>query len=345
MNNHETESSAEVLPPSSVFALERAAIDTQVATAHQYPRSLDKFNKRALQMATLDEDTAESCIYCRPVGKEQNDKGQWVEKIAEGPSIRLAEIVGCSYGNLRVASRIIEQTPTFVRCEGVCHDLESNYAGKSEIVEATVKKNGEPYSERQRSVVAKVALAKAYRDAIFKVVPRALCKPILEEAKKVAAGTNRTLEQRRARVKAWVSSLKIEEPRVFAVLGVSGWADTTADHLVTLTGLKTAIAEGEPIDQVFPKITAEDLVQKVVPNVQTEPKPAESLRTVQEELESVVGSGGFTFDQFLQYARQEQDFKDNATCYNELPNAFARRMKNAPVGLLKGLDKMFGGEK
>ncbi len=39
-----------------------------------------------------------------------------------------------------------------------------------------------------RAVVAKACLAKAWRDALFKVVPRALCKPIEAETRKLAAG-------------------------------------------------------------------------------------------------------------------------------------------------------------
>lgn len=245
----------EVLAPSAVHALEKAAIDVQVSTAHAYPRSIEKFRKRALDMATLDEETAESCIYCREVGKELNKKtGVWEPKFAEGPSIRLAEIVGCSYGNLRVASRIVEQTPRYVKCEGVCHDLESNYAGKSEIMEATVTKNGDPYSERQRALTAKVALAKAYRDAIFKVVPRALCKQVIEAAKKTATGASKPLEERRKKVQAWVSTLKVSEERVFAAIGVTGWAEVGNEQLLILTGLKTALGDGERIDEVFPPI-------------------------------------------------------------------------------------------
>lgn len=247
----------EVLAPSAIMAIERAQIDTQVATAHQYPRSLEQFKKRALSMATLDEDTADSCIYCRPVGKEQDDKGKWVEKYAEGPSIRLAEIVAASYGNIRVAARVVEQTERFVRCEGVAHDLESNYAGKSECIESTVMKNGNPYSERQRALTAKVCLSKAFRDACFKVVPRALCKPVFEAAKKVAAGQGKTLEERRKRVQAWIGRLKIADARVFAAMGVNGWSEITDDHLIKLTGLKTAIADGdETLDSAFPQIGA-----------------------------------------------------------------------------------------
>jgi len=93
MENNEDSTPLEVLAPSAIMAMEKAQIDMQIATAHQYPRSLEQFKRRALAMATLDPETAESCVYVRPVGKEQNAQGKWVDKYAEGPSIRLAEIV------------------------------------------------------------------------------------------------------------------------------------------------------------------------------------------------------------------------------------------------------------
>lgn len=245
----------EVVAPSAVMALERAAIDSQIATAKQYPRSLSVFQKRALEMVTLDEETAESCIYIRPVGKGKDGKQQY----AEGASIRLAEIVAACYGNLRVASRIVEQTPRYVKCEGVAHDLESNYAGKAENMEATVTREGAPFGEAMRAVVAKAALAKAYRDAVFKVVPKALCKKIIDSAKATSKGDGKTLELRRAKAQQWVATLKVkggkalDEKRVFAALGVKGWADCGDDELFTLAGLRTSINDSDvTVDDAFP---------------------------------------------------------------------------------------------
>lgn len=250
MSDNEQEQPLEVLPPSAIMAMEKAQIDMQIATAHQYPRSLELFKKRALSMATLDPETADSCIYTRPVGKEGGK-----QKFAEGPSIRLAEIVAVSYGNLRAASKVVEQTERYVKCTGMAHDLESNTAMSADCIESTVTKEGMPYSERQRALIAKVCGAKALRDAIFKVVPRALCKPIMDSAKKVAAGQDKPLDERRKRAQAWISTLRIDEARVFAALGVSGWSDVTADHLITITGVKTAMADGDvTIDEAFPDI-------------------------------------------------------------------------------------------
>lgn len=258
MNNPQnggTEVPVEVLQPSALHQLERAMIDTQVATAHQYPRSIAQFKQRAMGMATMDEETAESCMYSRPVGKEQNAQGKWVQKFAEGASIRLAEIVAASYGNIRVASRIIEQTDRYVKVEGIAHDLESNYAAKSEVVESTVKKDGTPYSEGQRNVVAKAALSKAFRDAIFKVVPKAMCKTVYDAAKGIALGKGKTMQQRIAKLQGWLKMLKVDEARVFAALGVQGWADIGEKELETLAGVYTAIKDGEvKPEDAFPEI-------------------------------------------------------------------------------------------
>ena len=242
----------EVLPPNAVESMTRAEIDIQITTAHRFPRSMAAFKKRALDMACIDEETALSCIYSRPVGMK-NGK----QTFAEGLSVRMAEIVGAAYGNLRVGATLIEQTERFVRARGFAHDLEANFAATSEVIESTVKRDGTPYDERMRVVIAKACLAKALRDATFKVVPRALCKPIESEARKIALGDAKTLETRRKGVFEWVGKLGIAAERVFAALGIEGEEDIGADELKILLGLHTAIKDGDvSVDEAFPRVVA-----------------------------------------------------------------------------------------
>ena len=92
--------SAGVLDSTALEGITRGEIDIQIATAHKFPRSLERFKKRAIEMATIDEETAESCIYSRPVGKEKNPQtGKWEMVFAEGLSVRLSEIVGSFYAD------------------------------------------------------------------------------------------------------------------------------------------------------------------------------------------------------------------------------------------------------
>ena len=240
------ENQIEVIPPSALESITRGEVDTQSATAHKYPRSMATFKRRATEMATLDEETAASCIYSRPVGGG---------KFAEGLSVRTAEIVGACYGNLRVGAMIVEQTERYVTARGFAHDLESNFASSCEVIESTVKKDGKPYDERMRVVIAKAALAKARRDATFQVVPKALCKPIESAARAVALGDASTLASRRDAVMGWIGKLGIEPQRVFAALGIIGPDEIGMDQLATLTGLKTAIKDGEvSVDEAFPRL-------------------------------------------------------------------------------------------
>lgn len=234
------------VPSGALEAMQRAEVDSQIATAHKFPRSMQVFQQRARSMALIDEDTAASCIYSRPVGGG---------KFAEGLSVRAAEIVGASYGNLRVGATIIEQTERYVKARGFAHDLESNFACATEVIESTVKRDGTPYDERMRIVIAKSCLAKARRDATFQVVPKALFKSIEGECRKLALGEGQSVSTRRARIVAWITKLAIDPKRVWTALGIQGEADMTDDHFVTLTGLKTSIADGDvQIDEAFPKL-------------------------------------------------------------------------------------------
>jgi hypothetical protein len=209
-------------------------------------------------MATVDMETAESCMYRRPVGFENG-----TQKFAEGESIRLAEIVGANYGNLYVAGLIVDVSLRSVKARAVAHDLENNFRVAVEVVEATVNKSGQPFSERMRIVAAKAALSKAIRDATFRVVPKSLCKPIINAAKQVIAGSQKPLVERRKAVADWLKKLSISSDRVFNTLGVKNIDEIGDEQLLELTGIRTALKDGETtLDEAFPQIVVENTTEK-----------------------------------------------------------------------------------
>lgn len=256
MSNDSTSSNLEVIPPSALEAITRGEVDTQIRTAKEFPRSMKRFLTSAIDKATSHPEVAESFIYVRPVGKKNG-----VMQYAEGLSVRAAEIVGSSYGNLRVGSMIVEQTERYVITRGYAHDLESNFASTSENKEPTVKADGTPFSEAMRAVVAKASLAKARRDATFQVVPRALCRPIETAARALIAGDAKSLDDRRTAAVQYVQRLNIDLARIWAALGINGEEELTSDHLMTLTGIRNSIKDGDTtIDEAFPKIIATSTV-------------------------------------------------------------------------------------
>lgn len=267
---------AEVVAPTALAAIVGAEIDRQIATARAFPRSLDLFRKKALSLATLDDEVAESCFYV--LGRKAKGGGE--EKKIEGPSVRLAEIVAAAYGNLKVAARVIEITAREVVAEGVAIDLEANNAMSAEVRVPIVNRDGRRYSADMINVTANAACAKARRNAVFAVVPFAIVKPIYEQAKATAVGTEATLKDRREKTLAGIEKAGVSRARVFAALGVSGIDDINLERLEELKGWCSAIKDGErSVDEVFPKDPPADRFAK------EQPKPAASTTTTETKQE------------------------------------------------------------
>jgi len=236
--------SKDLLGPSHVIeALTRAEIDVQIATAKKYPRSIRQFTQAATEMATLTEDVAASCMYALPRDG----------KTVDGPSVRLAEIVASAWGNIRVDARIVEVGETALVARAMCLDLERNQGQSVEVRRRITTKGNRRYSEDMIGVTAMAAISIARRNAIFAVVPRAYVDPIMEEARRVSIGTEKTLAARRKALIDYFTKAGIPPARLFATINVAGEQDITLDHLATLRGIATGIKDGTVgIDEAFP---------------------------------------------------------------------------------------------
>lgn len=292
----------QVVEPSAIEQITRAEVDTAIATAHKFPRSLAQFKKNALEMATLDEETAASCLYKLP----RKDHGK--VKYIEGESVRMAEIVASCYGNLQVATRLVSQTKDRGTVQGVCRDLENNVTMTSEVHFRTTTKDGIPYSEDMQIMAANAASSKARRNAIFCVVPKSLIKSVTEVAREVALGKGDTMKRRRERVLSWLEGLGIDMNRVWTALEIKGADDITTEHLVTLTGIRTAIRDNETtVDEAFPvvikeKKMAEPTQASTAPEEKTAPvaeTKSESSASILSEIESAAKAKGISLSELI----------------------------------------------
>lgn len=252
-NEHEENGSSQgsevldMVPVNRLGAMIRAEIDTQIATAKSYPRSVAAFKKSALAMATLDEETAASCFYSLPRGG----------KPITGPSIRLAEIIGSAWGNIRYGSRVVADDGRIITAQGICTDLEKNISATVEVGRRVTGKNGRRFSDDMIVVTGNAACSIALRNAIFKVVPMSFVKDVLDKAREVAIGNAHTLEARRASVVAYFGKMGLTPERVFAAVGKASIEDVGLDELAVLSGLKTAIHDGDTtVDEAFPPVQA-----------------------------------------------------------------------------------------
>ncbi len=253
------EVSAMSVEGGTVALLNRSEIDMQVATAHKFPRSIKRFRQEALQMVTLNESVAESCIYALPRSG----------KTIEGPSARFAEVVASAWGNCRAGARVVSDAGDFITAQGVFHDLERNVAITYEVQRRITDKNNRRFNADMIGVTGNAASSIALRNAILKGVPKAFWDDMYQAARAVVMGDFSTLANRRADALKALVAFGVTQEQVFAKLGVEGAADIGLDHLVTLRGLITALKEGDTTpEQAF---AADDGAAK-------QTKPAESKK-------------------------------------------------------------------
>lgn len=227
---------------------DRASIDMQIATAHQYPRSIKTFLDNAMMMATMNEDIAAQCFYKLP-RRDKNGKNIQIE----GPSVRLAEIMANNWKNLRCSSEITDDNGKFVTATAMVHDLETNVAYKMSCQRRVTTKDGKRYGDDMTQQTKNAACAIALRNAIFKAVPKVFVDEVFEKAKKVSVGESVTLEQRRNKALSFFQNKHgVDTEKVLKALGKKDISEIGLPELETMIGWTTALKDGvAKLDSIF----------------------------------------------------------------------------------------------
>jgi hypothetical protein len=255
-----TQVKTEIIQSNALESIERASIDMQISTAKKYPMHaptmLSKVKEDMLSLATLDEDTAAACFYVLPRGG----------KSIPGPSVRLAEIALNCYGNIRVGARILEVIShgdnPHVIVQSVCHDLENNALITIEKRRRITKKRNNPnVDEDDINLAVNACTSIAYRDTIFKIIPRAIIDSVWRAARSLAVGNIKSLTEKRVQVIDRLKQMGAPEDRILAVVNCRKIEDIGIDQLSQLIGLGTALKDGETtLEDAFPPIQPEEKV-------------------------------------------------------------------------------------
>jgi hypothetical protein len=225
----------EFISENALSLITKTEIDCQIATARAFPRSIKMFIDKAMSIATVNENVAASCNYAVPRSGE----------IIQGPSVRLAEIVCSSYGNIRSGARVIANDGKTITAQGICHDLETNNCVTVEVKRRITNKYGKIFSEDMQVLTGNAACAIAFRNAVFKVIPAALIQEVYEKTKEVARGTAETLIARRVKAIEYFKSVNVSEIQICEALDVKKIEDIDLDKLSILSGMRSLIKNGE----------------------------------------------------------------------------------------------------
>lgn len=242
-----------------IYQQDKAQIDTQIATAKTYPRDIQQCVADSISTVTMDMETAHTCSYALPRGG----------KTISGPSIHLALILAQNWGNLRIEAKVASIDNKTITSQAVCFDLQKNIAIKVEVKRSIMTKNGR-MNDDMITVTGNAANSISLRNAILKVIPKAVVDKVSNSAKQLITGDisdeTKLIKKRKSVLEGFKNSYGVTEKEVLEVLGKPATANITADDLVTLIGYAQSIKDGDSTaDLIFraKKINDNTKVDKV----------------------------------------------------------------------------------
>jgi hypothetical protein len=283
------------LVPEQMSGAVAAEISQQVATAKRYPRRTDKaISTEIMSRATLDEETAAECVYSLPrAGKD-----------ITGPSVRFAEIVFASFGNMRAGARFVEldtKDPkrAAVIIEGVCIDMQMNNGQTIPVRRSITNRKGEIFNADMTNIAFSAGAAIARREAILKTVPKSIWGAAWKQVLAVLQGDVKTLAARRRSALEAFQKMGVDPAKVCEALGVAGEETITLEQMPRLIGMWTALRDGtETIESLFGRggIAHETVKNPLQDETSVESQGQATAATAEKAADSpkttVVESGG-----------------------------------------------------
>ncbi|MBI1182616.1 MAG: hypothetical protein GC201_18915 [Alphaproteobacteria bacterium] len=265
---------------SLAVQLQKAEIDQLVTTARAYPRSLRRVQAAILSMATLDQESAEECMYALPRGG----------KPIKGPSIRFAEILKQSYGNCHSAARVVhvDRGEKYVEAEGVFVDFETNARSTARVRRRISDRNGKVFNDDMIIVTGNAACSIAMRNAILAGVPKPLWRKAYETVQATITGDVTTLAVNREKAIKALAAYGVKPEQIFRALGREGLEDISVDDIATLRGMYAALKNGEATVEEMFQTTVKGVSdhQKVSNPLSDEPAPKEGKKAATEPAEA-----------------------------------------------------------
>lgn len=260
-----------------IDAVERANVDSQVATAKQYPRDIARSINNSIAMATLDYQTAQSCGYALPRGG----------KPITGPSVHLAKLIVSNWGNIRAEAKVVQITDKQVISRGTCWDLENNVATAFEVRRSIVGKNGKRFSDDMITVTGNAANSIAYRNAVFSVIPKTVTDKVYQAAQHFITGDLSDEEKIVARRKKCIDFFKdeygISEEEVVMLCGKQTVNQIKADQIALLLGITQSLKDGDTTVEELMKPYRKEEAKKTIAAKAAEAAKAEAAAKKEDE--------------------------------------------------------------
>lgn len=220
---------------------EAAAMDIQVATAQALGRSIGKFQKDLEEWACHTQEIAEECTYILRKGTTT----------IIGPSIRFAELLQQAYRHIVCDTFIEEEKEKYVVVGAMARDLYRNTAIRARVRRNILDRNGRRYGPDMIQTTTQAAASLALRNAIIRLIPKALWQGIWLKSRDTAQGVDENgkrvipFSESVNRAVKFLGTFEVSEQEILAHMGYESRADINQNDLTLLRNKARSIRAGE----------------------------------------------------------------------------------------------------
>jgi len=279
MRENDETTAVQVVDGGVLAVMERAQIDMQIATARKYGRNEKANIERAIALATMDPEIAETCTYSLKRWDAKKQKDVFIK----GESVRCAEIVATTWEHLRVGARIVDIAADHVEAYGMCHDLLNNFCFGVTVNRSimTSPKTGDPrrFTQDMIMVTCAAACAIAKRNAILGVIPRALVKKVYDAAMaNVIPGDKTKFYAKVNTVIEKLCKMGTTAEKILAYLDIETVEQIGPDLLEALIGIGTRIKDKEITIDVFDELDPFEVETGTITPADLKPAEDQTIR-------------------------------------------------------------------
>lgn len=157
-----------------------------------------------------------------------------------------------------MATRVVKNDGKTVTVQGLCHDLESNLSVGIEVERRITDRFGKTFNEDMQVITGMAAASIAFRNSLFKVVPKSFTKSIQKRVRALAIGKGLDLKTAIQNMLANFKKYGVSEEQILNKYAIKDITEITADLLYEIKGVYNAIKDGvNSVDDAFPKTVNE----------------------------------------------------------------------------------------
>lgn len=229
-------------PDSALAQINASEYIAMCNLARKYPRSLERFDDQVMKYANHSEPVALSMFYSLPRANKR----------IIGPSVRFAEILVPCWQNCAAGARDMDTYESKVSSQGIFFDFENRIKIAIEVDRRIIDKDGRRFNLDMIQTTSAAATSIAYRNSIFRGIPRALWLPAYDQAQLTAVGKAKSFSQSVDLVMDKLVKKGITEWQILNAIGAPSIKDIDREQLVTLATLDREITQSDKtIEELF----------------------------------------------------------------------------------------------